>query len=327
MKRRNVLCSLAFASLAALPQGLSAQQQVSISPTARQVSFAAHQTVTIDQEEKASNPLLGQMKNHRQMAKSKRQAPSSSSFKESRAVLGNLLQRHAPIQITAEQLSRAAKKPAQVPYVPDDNHKHLIVNVAYNSIDETKDEGLFDLDVETGELTLLSGGFIDDYENYGFNGGGYVWNGKYRGVFYDSDYTVSNAHQATVMEFSMDDWELTDIFDIPYMSSMALECATQYNADGTTTVLGQYWGVGREGDLSLRYATLDADGLTTSSFGQAATKHMMVMGVTNDGRLYGVAKDGNLYRIDRTTGEEILVGPTGLDDIVDYEGEFWIQTG
>ena len=215
----------------------------------------------------------------------------------------------------------------RAPYVPDNNHKHVIVNVVYNSIDETKDEGLFDLDVVTGELTFLTGNFIEDYENYGFNGGGYVFNGKYRGVFYDSDYNVSDAHQATVMEFDMDTWESTDIFDIPNMSTMAVDAATQYNADGTTTVLGQFWGVDRQGNLSLRYATLDANGTTTTTIGQGANKHMLAMGVTSDGRLYGVAKDGNLYEIDRTTGQEICVGHTGVDDIVDYEGNFWLQSG
>ena len=243
---------------------------------------------------------------------------SGRLLKERRNGKNNLLQKQAPIQITSENL-RAAKAKAsrrqgfRAPYVPDNNHKHVIVNVVYNSMDEEMDEGLFDLDVVTGELTFLTGNFIEDYENYGFNGGGYIFNGKYRGVFYDSDYNVSEAHQATVMEFDMDTWEMTDIFDIPYMSSMALDAATQYNADGTTTVLGQFWGVDREGNLSLRYATLDANGITTTSFGNSATKHMLAMGVSSDGRLYGVAKDGNLYEIDRTTGEEICVGHTGID--------------
>ena len=325
MRIRNILSGLALLLLTALPQGVLAQQQkISIVPTDRQVSYAARRTVTNSQEKK-KDPLLDMMKNHRRQDKGWGWARQTRAF---RPTLNNLLMKQAPIQITTEQLRRAAKEKAKAPYIPDDNHKHLIVNVIYNSIDENMDEGLFDLDVETGKLTLLAGDFIENYENYGFNGGGYIWNGKYRGVFYDDEYNiVSSGNQATVMEFSMDDWSLTNIFDVPYMSSMAVECATQFNADGTTSVLGQYWGVDQDGNLSLRYATLDDDGVLTTQFGKPATKHMMAMGVTKDGRLYGVAKDGNLYRIDRNTGEEILVGPTGLEDIEDYEGEYWIQSG
>ena len=312
--------------LTAIPQGMLAQQQkVSIDPMGRQVSYASNKKSVVSNQEKKSDPLLNMMKNHRRKLTGK---GKKNLLQEDRPVLNDLLRRHAPIQISSEQLRKAAKVKAKVSYVPDDDHTHLIINVIYNSTDDSMDEGLFDLDVVTGKLTFLTGNFIEDYDNYGFNGGGYIWKGLYRGVFYDDEYNiVSNSNQATIMEFNMDNWELTNIFDIPYMSSMAIECATQFNADGTTSVLGQYWGVDREGNLSLRYATLDADGIYTSSFGSPATKHMMAMGVTNDGRLYGVAKDGNLYQVNRTTGEEILVGPTGIEDIVDNEGDYWLQSG
>ena len=318
MRTRHLFFTLVLAALMAIPQGIVAQKPAaSTESEAKDVSYTLGKT--LKNKGRADIPRLHRMR-------------SGRLLKERRNGKNDLLQKQAPIQISSENL-RAAKAKAsrrqgfRVPYVPDNNHKHVIVNVVYNSLDETMDEGLFDLDVVTGELTFLTGNFIEDYENYGFNGGGYIFNGKYRGVFYDSDYDVNTAHQATVMEFDMDTWEPTDIFDIPYMSSMALDAATQYNADGTTTVLGQFWGVDREGNLSLRYATLDANGNTTTSFGQVASKHMLAMGVTSDGRLYGVAKDGNLYEIDRTTGEEICVGHTGIDDIVDYEGNFWLQTG
>ena len=317
MRKRNLFLTLVLAVLTAVPQGMVAQQ-----PTASTESEAQDVSYTLGKTKNSGR--AGMPKMHRQS--------SGRLLKERRNVKNDLLQKQAPVQITSEQL-RAAKAKAsrrqgfKVPYTPDNNHKHVIVNVIYNSMDETMDEGLFDLDVVTGELTFLSGNFIEDYENYGFNGGGYIFNGKYRGVYYDSDYNVDDAHHATVMEFDMDTWEPTEIFDIPYMSTMALETATQYNADGTTTVLGQFWRLDREGNLSLRYATLDANGTTTTSFGQDANKHMLAMGVTSDGRLYGVAKDGYLYKIDRTTGEEICVGHTGIDDIVDYEGNFWLQAG
>jgi hypothetical protein len=237
MKKRNMLWSLVLAVLMALPQGMQAQQhKLSIDPNVP-VSYAKAQPVTVDAEKKVQRPS-DIVKNHRRPAKADGRM---KLLREHRTSLNNLLERHAPIQITSDDLRKAAKaKPRKVAYTPDDNHKHLIVNVTYNTIDESKMDGIFDLDIVTGVLTCLIDGFVDDYENYGFNGGSYIWNGKFRGVYYDDEYNVSNSHQATIMEFDMTDWSITDIFDIPYMSTMALECGTQFNADGTTSVVGQY---------------------------------------------------------------------------------------
>ena len=216
-EKETIVFSLVLAVLMAVPQGIVAQK-----PAASTESEAQDVSYTLGNTKKNSG-RAGMPQMHRQR--------SGRLLKERRNGKNNLLQKQAPIQITSENL-RAAKAKAsrrqgfRAPYVPDNNHKHVIVNVVYNSLDETMDEGLFDLDVVTGELTFLTGNFVEDYENYGFNGGGYIFNGKYRGVFYDSDYNVSEAHQATVMEFDMDTWEMTDIFDIPYMSSMALDAAT-----------------------------------------------------------------------------------------------------
>lgn len=44
-----------------------------------------------------------------------------------------------------------------------------------------------------------------------------------------------------------------------------------------------------------------------------------------EGQLYGVASDGNLYKIDKTTGTETLVGPTGLT--VSSSDGYYGQTG
>ena len=217
MRKRQLFLTLVLAALMAVPQGIVAQK-----PAASTESEAQDVSYTLGNTKKNSG-RAGMPQMHRQR--------SGRVLKDRRNGKNDLLQKHAPIQITSENL-RAAKAKAsrhqgfRAPYVPDNNHKHVIVNVVYNSLDETMDEGLFDLDVVTGELTFLTGNFVEDYENYGFNGGGYIFNGKYRGVFYDSDYNVSEAHQATVMEFDMDTWEMTDIFDIPYMSSMALDAAT-----------------------------------------------------------------------------------------------------
>ena len=326
MNKRNFLWTLALVALTCLPQGVSAQneQKVTIDPTAPPVSYAAHQP-TVSSQETKSKTVDGFFKIHRHRTGGY-SAPAKLQL-ENRSGLNDLLRKHEPIHIDAAKVRRAVQAKKKAPFIPDNNHTHLITNIAYNTVDLTKELGLFALDVVTGEITCLFTGF-EDYENYGFNGGAYIWNGKYRGVYYEQGTTATSSSPATVMDFNMDDWSLVEpLGENPYHTSMALECGTEYHADGTTSVVGQFWGVNGKGDLSLRYATLDPNGLTTTKFGQTPTKQMLAMGVTNDGRLYGVAKDGNLYRIDRQSGEEILIGHTGVDDLMDYEGFFYLQGG
>ena len=331
MTTKKTLCTLILALLTALPQGTAAQQTVAVDPAGTPVSYVRQQSQSAAAQT-TPDPLLGasKVRSHRRGGT----YTAAPALSQPRAGLKDLLRRQQqqPLRITGDQVRRAARQKAKAPFAPDNDHRHLIVNVVYNSLDETKESGLFALDVTRGCLTCLASGF-DDYENYGFNGGGYVWNGKYRGVFYEQGTTVSRSNPASVMDFDMTTWEMDEATylttTIPYQTSMAIECATEYHADGTTTVLGQFWGVDSSGNLSLRYATLDDNGLTTTRMGEmwAATKHMLAMGVTSDGRLYGVAKDGNLYQVDRATGHETLIGHTGISDLVDHEGHFWLQGG
>lgn len=330
MNSKTMFMGLTLALATVLPQAATAQKQtVNLGPASQPVSFALHHPQA-PAADKQQDPLASLVKIRRHRQGGTYTAAPRLMLEQRHTGLGDLLLGHQPMRITAQQLRRAAAKAkGKAPFKPDNDHTHLIVNVVYNSVDETQESGLFALDVVTGELTCLFSGF-DDYENYGFNGGAYVWNGKYRGVFFEQDTKVSSSAPARVMDFDMTDWTFDENAYIetmiPYHTSMALECATQYNADGTTTVVGQFWGVDGEGNLSLRYATLDANGRNTTGFGKAY-KHMLAMGVTSDGRLYGVCKDGNLYQIDRTSGEEKLVGHTGVTDLMDYEGHFWLQGG
>ena len=319
--KKHTLTMLALAVLTVAPQSVTAQKNVThIDPTAQRVSYAGHTLVTADRDGSKDNSPI-RMHSRQSSNSSNRLLPKLEQYRVS---MNNLLERHAPVTVTSEVLQRAKARKVRdrAPFIPDNNHKHLIVNVIYNSLDATKESGLFALDVETGELTCL----VDEFEHDGFNGGGYIWNGHYRGVYYEQGTTVSSSKMATILEYDMSDWSLADMIDCRFMSSMAVECATLQGADGATTVMGEYWGIDNDGNLSLRYATLDENGTTTTSFGNAE-KQMLAMGVTSDGRLYGVAKDGNLYKIDRQTGSETLIGHTGIDDLVDYEGHFYLQAG
>jgi len=329
--KKNFIGSLAFAMLLTLPLGASAQQaDVSTDPTPEPLSYAASQLKTADNRQKGSALTdMVKVRRHRQAGT----YTATPTPPKRPAGLNNLLLKHKPLQIDANKVRRAPRASKKAPFRPDNNHTHLIVNICFNSVDETKEGSLFALDVVTGELTRLTDVNFFDYENYGFNGGAYVWNGKYRGVFYEQGEYATSEKPAQVMDFDMTDWSFDeDAFlqtSIPYHTTMAVECATEFHADGTTSVIGQFWGTDGNGNLLLRYATLDADGIHTTRFGEmgAAQKHMLAMGVTNDGRLYGVAKDGNLYQIDRATGKENLVGHTGIRDIEDYEGHFYLQGG
>ena len=326
--KKTILCGLAFALLTATPLSMQAQQQrkATIDPTAPQVSYVRKQSVPVEAST-GDNGLTSIVKIRKRQTRTSE--PEPIQLKEQRASLNNLVGRQqAPLQIGSAELrkARAKAQSRRAPFLPNNNHKHLIVNVIYNSLDSSKEYGIFAIDVVTGELTCLVSDF-EGYDNDGFNGGGYIWNGKYHGVYFEQGSRVSWNNPATVLEYNMDDWTLNDTYAVPYHSAMALANATYFNPDGSTTVYGQYWGVDGQGELSVRYCTLDDNGKTTTRFGNPASKHMLAMGITSDGRLFGVAKDGNLYQIDRASAEEKLIGHTGIQDLVDYEGHFWLQAG
>ena len=108
---------------------------------------------------------------------SRHKANKGTALKETRIGFNDLLDKHAPIQISSADL-RLAKAKAKArrkasTLLPYNNHTQLIVNVIYNSLDETKEYGIFAIDVVTGELTCLVPDF-EGLENDGFNGGGHT---------------------------------------------------------------------------------------------------------------------------------------------------------
>lgn len=82
-----------------------------------------------------------------------------------------------------------------------------------------------------------------------------------------------------------------------------------YTSDGS----GHEWG-------TVDYRTQSRTTIAT------ATNTYVALGITKAGQLYGVASDGNLYKISKETGEETLVGATGLT-LADSEGNYYTQTG
>lgn len=99
-----------------------------------------------------------------------------------------------------------------------------------------------------------------------------------------------------------------------------IACETAVAADGT--VYGCFLdGNGSNNELGIA----DYENITRSTIGRLRHSYV-AMGITSDNILYGIAEDGNLYKIDTSTVEEILVGPTGKQ-LKKADDSFYYQSG
>lgn len=99
-----------------------------------------------------------------------------------------------------------------------------------------------------------------------------------------------------------------------------IACETAVAADGT--VYGCFLdGNGSNNELGIA----DYENITRSTIGRLRHSYV-AMGITSDNILYGIAEDGNLYKIDTSTAEEILVGPTGKQ-LKKADDSFYYQSG
>lgn len=104
----------------------------------------------------------------------------------------------------------------------------------------------------------------------------------------------------------------------------------QYSYITTQADDGTVYGIfsnssGNKGEL----ATVDFSKVTTKVNREtigAVQQYYRALGITEAGQLYGIAADGNLYKIDKTTAEETLVGPTGLT-LTNSKRRGYFQTG
>ena len=99
-----------------------------------------------------------------------------------------------------------------------------------------------------------------------------------------------------------------------------IACETAVAANGT--VYGCFLdGNGSNNELGIA----DYENITRSTIGRLRHSYV-AMGITSDNILYGIAEDGNLYKIDTSTAEEILVGPTGKQ-LKKADDSFYYQSG
>lgn len=152
------------------------------------------------------------------------------------------------------------------------------------------------------------------------NGKGSLFGGKLNFVNYTkSDYGL----YVYFYQYDVKTWKKLKSSSVYDDGVVALETATD---QATGKVYGQFYNAD---DASVKeLGVIDYSGYnpkrTTIS---TLEKTYVALGLSREQKLYGVATDGNLYRIDTATGEETLVGPTGVSVAYDEQGQYYLQAG
>lgn len=154
---------------------------------------------------------------------------------------------------------------------------------------------------------------------YEFNGGAAIQDEVYYGVNYDFSYASLGLLFIDLYRFNAETWEYLGSQDISDDFSFVAD-ATAVANDGT--VYGSFWAADASGN---ELGIVDYSVPSRSTIGQLVNTYA-AMGITKDGQLYGIATDGNLYKIDKSTAQETLVGPTGVT-IANSQGQYYYQTG
>lgn len=134
-------------------------------------------------------------------------------------------------------------------------------------------------------------------------------------------YLQWDMQQISFYDYDTKTWTGTSrTIDKSRMDLVAVETAQA--ADGT--VYGEFYNAEATG---LEWGVIDYETLTRTTIGTARRSYV-ALGITKAGQLYGVAIDGNLYKIDKETGHETVVGPTGITvRIPDMGSAYYNQTG
>lgn len=123
----------------------------------------------------------------------------------------------------------------------------------------------------------------------------------------------------TLRSYDINTWE--ENFEPIWVGGVGMTAIeTAQAVDGT--VYGEFYNQNMTG---LEWGIVDYANQTRTTI-STAVNTFVALGITSGGQLYGVATDGNLYKIDKTTGEETVVGPTGVNLQTD-EGQYYNQCG
>lgn len=145
---------------------------------------------------------------------------------------------------------------------------------------------------------------VDAVHTMSPNGGGALHDGFYDAVHYVKE---ENMLKVTHYQFSTDGkWHSTIVPTL--VSDPTLIATETASSRATGKVYGQFYNNALSG---FEFGVIDYDAMERTTIAESQHKYV-ALGVTSYEVVYGVATDGNLYRIDTETGEERLIGATGV---------------
>ena len=179
--------------------------------------------------------------------------------------------------------------------------------------DETAAYGFYKF-TTAASMSVLPLGINDNIRP---NGGGAVIGGKLYFVNYYK--SLSGKVHASEYVFSTETWEQEE--NTVYLSGYSL-IATETATSENGTVYGIFFNADATG---YELGIADYPNQSRTTIGSVARPYV-ALGITKANELYGVASDGNLYRINISTAEETLIGPTGIS-LLDGDGKYYYQGG
>lgn len=155
-----------------------------------------------------------------------------------------------------------------------------------------------------GASPTFSDLLVDAVHTMSPNGGGALHDGLYDAVHYVKE---ENMLKVTHYQFSTDGkWHSTIVPTL--VSDPTLIATETASSRATGKVYGQFYNNALSG---FEFGVIDYDAMERTTIAESQHKYV-ALGVTSYEVVYGVATDGNLYRIDTETGEERLIGATGV---------------
>jgi len=143
-------------------------------------------------------------------------------------------------------------------------------------------------------------------ENQSLDYGSGIQDGVYYLVGADLTFAALGLVSVYLYGFDTTTWEPVgepEVLTNPAL--LAFETAQDFN---TGIIYGQFYSADMSG---LEFGTIDYKRKVRTTIAPSSW-YYVAMGVTSDGYVYGISADGYLYNIDTHTGEETLVGDTGI---------------